>query len=140
MNGWENCSAQIFQKKSFAFSPSKYCWHEVIMVLCGCQYWIRVDGSGRITLRNHHFLRKEEFQTMSTPIPSTLTEPVMFQSNIPITQTLLVMTPMQLSDTQQQELTCHHALRTHNAHHWELLEPNLNYSSITWAIKNCLLV
>ena len=54
-------------------NPLNHQWNttgKIITVLPDRQYQIRVDGSGRITLRNHHFLRKCEFKTAPTPIPS----------------------------------------------------------------------
>ena len=44
-------------------------------ILSDHHYWIIIDGTGRITLRNCHFLRKVEFQTTSTPILSAMPEP-----------------------------------------------------------------
>ena len=54
---------------------------KVITVLPDHQYKIRVDGPDRIMLRNHHFLRKLEFQTISTHIPSVLLEPTVSPSD-----------------------------------------------------------
>ena len=53
-------------------SPLNHQWNttgKVIAALPNCQYQIRVDGLGRITLRNHCFLRKCKFKTAPKPIP-----------------------------------------------------------------------
>ena len=42
----------------------------------------RVDGSERIMLRNHRFLRKWEVKAIPTPISSTKPEPISSASNI----------------------------------------------------------
>ena len=44
----------------------------VVEALPNRQYQIRVDGSGRITLRNRRFLRKLERPTSPKPIPSVI--------------------------------------------------------------------
>ena len=46
---------------------------------------IRVEESSRISLRNCHFLRKAEFQTTSSLIPSSLPEPTGSASDVPVT-------------------------------------------------------
>ena len=43
---------------------------KIVECLPGRQYTIRIDGSGRITLRNRRFLRKINFPIPSYPIPS----------------------------------------------------------------------
>ena len=45
---------------------------QVIETLPNYQYRVMVDGSGRITLRNHQFLRKFEIPTIPLPIPSAV--------------------------------------------------------------------
>ena len=47
---------------------------QVIETLPNHQYHVRVDGSGRITLRNHQFLRKLDTPTILFPIPSAVPE------------------------------------------------------------------
>ena len=53
---------------------------KIITVLRHCQYWIRVDESGRITLRNHRFLWKCKTKAAPTPIPVSITS----TSNTPL--------------------------------------------------------
>ena len=48
------------------------------------QYRIRVDGSGRNTLRNYHFLRKCELKPAQTPISSATPGPITPSSNSPL--------------------------------------------------------
>ena len=45
-------------------------------VLPDHQYQIRVDGSGRITFRSYHFLKKCKIKAAPTPIPSTTPVPI----------------------------------------------------------------
>ena len=55
-------------------SPINHRWNttgKIISSLPDRQYRIRVNGSGRITLRNGRFLRKCELKPAPTPIPST---------------------------------------------------------------------
>ena len=47
------------------------------------QYQIRVDGSGRITLKNHRFLRKCKLKPAPTPIPNAIPGPITPSSNAP---------------------------------------------------------
>ena len=48
---------------------------QVIETLPNHQYWVRVDGSGRITMWNHWFLQKLEIPTIPLPISSTVPKP-----------------------------------------------------------------
>ena len=114
---------------------------KVITVLPEYQYYSRINGSGRITLRNHHFLRKVGFQTMSTPIPSAL--PTCTASYILVTNSNISIPAS--NDTHatvkhpQEALTYHHALSTHNTCPREFFNPYPGYSHIIlWALKNCL--
>ena len=68
---------------------------QVVEILPNHQYHVRVDGSGRITLRNHRFLRKLETPTTPHPIPSAAPEtstpnpnPMPLKPNTPVLQTL----------------------------------------------------
>ena len=102
--------------------------------------WIRIRV--RVTLRTCHFLRNN-FKLYPFPYQvhclNPLTLPVMFQSQIPISQTLPVMLLMQQMDTLWEALTHHHVLDTTNACHQEFIEPYPNYFCITLlAPKNCL--
>ena len=54
---------------------------KIITALPDWQYWIRVDGSGRITLRNRRFLRKCKLKPAPTPILSTTPGPITTSSN-----------------------------------------------------------
>ena len=79
-------------------SPFNRWWNTTrkIIVLPDHQYWIRVDGSGRITLRNHCCLRKCEIKTTLILLPSAMLVPIISTSNAPLLhpdpQNLLVMT------------------------------------------------
>ena len=66
------------------------------------QYRVRVDGSGRIPLRNHRFLRKLETPTIPFPIPSAVTETSTPNStphrpNTPVPQTMGTSVPFTLT-------------------------------------------
>ena len=68
-------------------NPFYHQWNStsrIIIVLPDCPHQIRVDGSGRIMLRNCHFLRKLDVKAMSTPIPSAIFEPTSPTSNVPL--------------------------------------------------------
>ena len=54
-----------------------------------CQYRIRVDGWGRITLRNCHFLRKCELKSASTQISSAIPGLITLTSNAPLLHSYL---------------------------------------------------
>ena len=67
-------------------SPLNRRWNttgKIISVLPERQYKIRVDGSGRITLRNRHFLRKYNITAAATPIPSATPVPIALITNTP---------------------------------------------------------
>ena len=53
----------------------------IISSLPDRQYRIRTNGSGRITLRNHRFLRKCKLKPVPTPIPSATVGPTIPSSN-----------------------------------------------------------
>ena len=57
---------------------------KIVTVLPDRQYRIRVDGSGRVTLRNRRFLRKCEFKTTPTPIPSATPSAITSTTNAPL--------------------------------------------------------
>ena len=62
---------------------------QVIETLPNHQYCVRVDGSGRITLQNHQFLRKLETTTIPFPIPTAVPEtstpnPTLHRLNTPV--------------------------------------------------------
>ena len=66
---------------------------QVIETLPNHQYCVRVDGSGRITLRYHQFLRKLETPTIPFPIPVAMPEtstlnPTPHRPNTPVPQTM----------------------------------------------------
>ena len=54
---------------------------KIISALPERQYKIRVDGSGRITLRNRSFLKKCKLKPTSTPIPSVTLGPTIPSTN-----------------------------------------------------------
>ena len=92
---------------------------KVITALPDHQYWNRIDGLGRITLKNCHFLGKVEFQTMSTHIPSALVKSSDCVSNVPVTHP---NSPISASNNVHAEIK--HATRGiyksschHNPHH-----------------------
>ena len=69
-------------------SPLDHRWNmtgKIISALPDHQYRIRVNGSGRITLRNNCFLRKCKFKPTPTPIPSATPGPINPTSNAPLT-------------------------------------------------------
>ena len=57
---------------------------KLIKVIPNCQYQIGVDGSSRITLRNHCFLKKVGFQIMFSPILSALSKLTGSSSDVPV--------------------------------------------------------
>ena len=68
---------------------------QVVETLPNHQYHVRVDGSGRITLRNRRFLRKLETPTTPPLIPSAAPEtstpnpnPMPLKPNTPVLQTM----------------------------------------------------
>ena len=68
-------------------STLNYQWNttgKVITALPNRQYWIRVDGLGRITLRNRCFLRKCKFKTAPKPIPSVTPAAITPTINTPL--------------------------------------------------------
>ena len=68
-------------------SPLNHHWNtmeKVIATLPNRQYRIRVDGSGWITLRKHHFLRKCKFKTAPKPIPSATPAAITPTINTPL--------------------------------------------------------
>ena len=68
-------------------SPLNQRWNKtgkIITPLPDHQYGIRVDGSGRITLRNSCFLRKCDLKPAPTPIPSETVGPITPSSNTPL--------------------------------------------------------
>ena len=68
-------------------SPQNHRWNtmgKIITVLPDHQYRIRVDGLGRITLRNCQFLRKCKIKPAPTPIPSATPVPMTSSSNAPL--------------------------------------------------------
>ena len=76
---WYNSTAYALcplQRKSQIVAiqrPSAHRWDttgQVIETLLNYKYWVRVDTSGRITLRNRRFIRKLEITTIPLPIPS----------------------------------------------------------------------
>ena len=61
-------------------SPLTRQWNtrgKVITTLPNRHYWIRVDGSGRITLRNRRFQRKCKFMTASSATPAAITPTIL---------------------------------------------------------------
>ena len=66
---------------------------QVMEIFPNHQYRVRVDGSGRITWRNHRFLRKLETTTIPFLIPSAVPEtstpnPTPQRPNTPVPQTI----------------------------------------------------
>ena len=86
---------------------------------------MKVDGSGRITLKNCCLVRKMEFQAMLTPILSALPEPTGTAIDIPVMHPDFPMSAS--NDThaavgyRHEAFTHHHALGTHSACHQKFL-------------------
>ena len=79
-------------------SPIHHRWNttgKIINSLPDRQYRIRVNGSGRITLRNRRFLRKCEFKPAPTPIPSATLEPTTSPISAPLLHPPTPMEPQQ---------------------------------------------
>ena len=57
---------------------------KIITILPDCQYRIRVDGSGRITLEYNRFLRKCELKPAPTAKPSATLGPITPTTNAPL--------------------------------------------------------
>ena len=68
-------------------SPLNHQWNttrKIITVLPDRQYQIRADGSGRLILRNYHFLTKCKIKASPTPIPSGIPKPITSIINVPL--------------------------------------------------------
>ena len=69
------------------YCPLNHQWNttgKVITVLPNRQYRIKVDGSGKIMLRNRFFLRKCKFKTAPKPTPSATPEFISPTINTPL--------------------------------------------------------
>ena len=65
-------------------SPLNQRWNTMVKIITplpDCQYQIRVDRAGRITLRNRRFLRKCELKPALTSIPSATPGPITSSNN-----------------------------------------------------------
>ena len=101
---------------------------KIISVLPERQYKIRVDGSGRITLRNRRFLKKCKLKPTPTPIPSATLGPT-----IPSTNTT-VMHPHCLpviAHTQQPDPNNKPHIYPHDFNHQGFPELSLGYYHTT---------
>ena len=98
-------------------------------------YWIRVDGSGRITLMSHHFLKNLEIRPRTNPVPRTMPEPTSPVSNIQLAH------PSPLISSSDD---FHIAIGCPIESTWTyptFTEPANKNSYITgWVIKSCLLL
>ena len=85
---------------------------KIITILTDRQYQIRINASGRITHRNHHFLRKCKIEFTPTPILSASPVPITSTSNAwllhPSPQHLLVMTCVAIELPKQTMHTSPH--------------------------------
>ena len=91
-------------------NPLNHRWNttgKIISVLPERQYKIRVDGSGRITLRNHRFLRKCKLKPAPTPIPSVTLGPTIPSSNTTFMHLPLSPCNSTYAATRPQQQTTH---------------------------------
>ena len=80
---------------------------KIIFVLPERQYKIRVDGSGRITLRNRRFLKKCKLKPAPTPIPSATLGPTIPSTSATITHPPLPPCNSTDTATRPQQQTTH---------------------------------
>ena len=80
---------------------------KIISALPERQYKIRVDGSGRITLRNRRFLKKCELKPTPTPIPSATLGPTIPSTNATVTHPPLSPCDSTCTATRPQQQTTH---------------------------------
>ena len=112
-------------------SPLNCTPEKIITVLSDRQYWIRVDGSGSITLRHCRFFRKCKIKATPTPIPNATPLSITSTSNAP----LLHPNPPTSSNNDThaaiepppKKLRIHH----HTFRHWKFLELCPGYYHIT---------
>ena len=102
---------------------------KIITVPPDCQYRIRVDGLGRIILRNHRFLRKCKIKIVLTPIPSATPVPITSTSTL-IPQHLLVMTHVQQLNPPNKPHIHHHTFS-----HRDFLKLCTGYYHITGQVS-----
>ena len=91
-------------------SPLNHRWNtmgKIITALPDCQYQIRVDGSGRITLRNCYFFRKCKLKPAPTSVPSATQ--AMLYSCTAIPQHLPVMAQTEQLNPPNKPHIYHHA-------------------------------
>ena len=87
---------------------------KVITVLPDCQYRIRVDRSGSITFKNHHFLKKLEVRPRPTPILSAMPEPTSSTCNVLPTHS----TPLNSFNDDAHTVFGHPIMNTSTNPHW----------------------
>ena len=80
---------------------------KIISALPERQYKIRVDGSGRITLRNRRFLKKCNLKPTPTPIPSATLGPRIPSTNATVTHPPLSPCDSTCTATKPQQQTTH---------------------------------
>ena len=80
---------------------------KIISALPERQYKIRVDGSGRITLRNRRFLKKCNLKPTPTPIPSATLGPKIPSTNATVTHPPLSPCDSTCTATRPQQQTTH---------------------------------
>ena len=80
---------------------------KIISALPERQYKIRVDGSGRITLRNRRFLKKCNLKPTPTPIPSATLGPRIPSTNTTVTHPPLSPCDSTCTATRPQQQTTH---------------------------------
>ena len=80
---------------------------KIISALPERQYKIRVDGSGRITLRNRRFLKKCNLKPTPTPIPSATPGPRIPSTNATVTHPPLSPCDSTCTATRPQQQTTH---------------------------------
>ena len=80
---------------------------KIISALPEHQYKIRVDGSGRITLRNRRFLKKCKLKPTPTPIPSATLGPTIPSTDATVTHPPLSRCDSTCTATRPQQQTTH---------------------------------
>ena len=91
-------------------NPLNHQWNttgKIISALPERQYKIRVDGSGRITLRNRRFLKKCKLKPTPTPIPSATLGPTIPSTNATVMHPPLSPCNSTYTATRPQQQTTH---------------------------------
>ena len=73
---------------------------QIVDILPNRQYNIRMDGSGRITLRNRRFLKPTITQALPNPYPSAETKPNAINHKQPVTHPTPIMSQPSIAEPQ----------------------------------------